>query len=97
VGWVPLPGGDGDNDVELRSLYVRASHRRRGYAAALVGLVDRVARSRGAAAVGLWSDSRFIDAHRLYTRLGFVRQPGERHLDDPSESVELPFRRQVAR
>lgn len=86
VGWAPA-----GPDVELKSLYVGASYRRRGYAAALVGLVERTARERGALRVVLWTDTRFLDAHRLYERLGYVRGPGERPLHDVSQSIELPY------
>ncbi|HEV7209923.1 MAG TPA: GNAT family N-acetyltransferase [Mycobacteriales bacterium] len=85
-GWVP----DGP-EAELKSLYVGARYRRRGYAAALVGLVERAARERGADRLRLWSDSRFLDAHRLYTRLGFTRRPETRELHDSSNSTEVGF------
>lgn len=86
VAWAPA-----GPDVELKSLYVAAPHRRRGYAAALAGLVERTARERRAARVVLWTDTRFTDAHRLYERLGYVRGAGERSLHDVSQSIELPY------
>ncbi len=87
-GW--LPGSDPDT-VELKSLYVAGAHRRRGIAAALVGLVERTARERGAARVELWTDTRFTAAHRLYEHLGYARLPGDRALHDASETVEHPY------
>lgn len=87
IGWAPA----GADAVELKSLYVAAPHRRRGYAAALVGLVERTARQRGARQVELWTDTRFTDAHRRYERLGYTRLPGERPLHDASQSIEYPY------
>lgn len=73
--------GDGP-EPELKSLYVAAPARRRGWGHVLVRLAER------AGAVQLWSDTRFTDAHRLYHRLGW-RDTGERRdLHDPSHSTE---------
>lgn len=94
VGWAPAGAAAGEG-VELKSLYVGSRHRRQGFAAALVGVVERVARQRGASRVELWSDSRFTDAHRLYTRLGYRRQPRTRRLDDPSDTTEYAFHKQL--
>jgi predicted GNAT family N-acyltransferase/RimJ/RimL family protein N-acetyltransferase len=88
VGWAP---GSGPEAVELKTLYVAATARRRGLAAALVGLVERAARERAARRVELWTDTRFHDAHRLYERLGYARLPGERPLHDVSQTIEYPY------
>lgn len=81
--------------VELKRLYVDADHRRQGLAAALVSLVEDHARQLGGRAVDLWSDTRFADAHRLYTRLGY-RDTGERRrLNDPSDTTERHFERRL--
>lgn len=99
--WV-LPAGDGlaaccgwrasgPGVVALTSLYVGAPWRRRGYAAAFVGLVERAARDRACGSVELWTDSRFHDAHRLYTRLGYTRTGATRDLHDRSRTTEHHF------
>ena len=85
-GWQPSDAG-----VELKTLYVGAPWRRRGYALSFVGLVERAARQRGAAAVELWTDTRFHDAHRLYARLGYSRTAGTRDLHDRSNTTEFHF------
>lgn len=91
VGFKPsLPGR-----VELKSLYVGAAARRRGLGARLVAIVEDAARSGGATAVELWTDSRFADAHRLYERLGYRRGPQTRQLHDPSDTTEYFFDRPV--
>lgn len=88
VGLRPAARGGG---VELVKLYVAPQARRRGLGGRLVGLVEAQARTRRAAFVDLWSDTRFVDAHRLYRRLGFVQRPGVRHLFDLSGSREYRF------
>jgi putative acetyltransferase len=90
VGWAPTIL-DGRPAVELKRLYVAPSHRRQGLGRRLVELVESVAVARGAGIVELWSDQRFTDAHALYARLGFERQPETRHLNDPSDTTELHF------
>jgi predicted GNAT family N-acyltransferase len=85
-GWQPSAAG-----VELKTLYVGAPWRRRGYAVAFVGLVERAARQQGAHLVELWTDTRFHDAHRLYARLGYARTAETRDLHDRSRTTELHF------
>jgi predicted GNAT family N-acyltransferase/RimJ/RimL family protein N-acetyltransferase len=85
VGWKPHPEG-----AELKSLYVSAAARRAGLGAQLVHFVER--RVGGAGRLVVWSDSRFIDSHRLYARLGYVLTGGVRELGDRSATVELEFR-----
>ncbi len=82
-----------DGTVELKRLYVLPSHRRRGLAQGLVALVEAHARHRGASAIDLWSDTRFTEAHRLYTRLGYIPTGQTRDLHDPSDTTEYHFRR----
>lgn len=77
--------------AELHRLYVRAAARRQGIAAALCELVEADARASGAAFVDLWSDTRFLDAHRLYERRGYRREPEIRHLNDLSASIEYHY------
>jgi putative acetyltransferase len=49
--------------------------------------------SRRASAIELWSDTRFLDAHRLYEKRGYVRGPKTRELHDKSKSVEYYYRK----
>jgi putative acetyltransferase len=91
VGVTPAaaPGG-----MELRKLYVSASARRLGLGAHLSGLVEEEALRRRAAFIELWSDTRFLDAHRLYHRLGYTPTGASRELHDLSDTVELQFAKQ---
>jgi putative acetyltransferase len=84
------PGG-----VALKSLYVARAARRRGLGGRLVTLVEEEARSREATFIELWTDTRFLDAHRLYERRGYTRGPHTRELHDLSKSVEYFYRRNI--
>ncbi|MCG3131181.1 MAG: hypothetical protein FLDDKLPJ_01959 [Phycisphaerae bacterium] len=78
------------DDAELKTLYVHAAHRRQGLARRLVDLCIAHAASRDARRLILWSDTRFLDAHRLYRRLGFTLD-GLRELKDSNFTWEFGF------
>ena len=75
---------------ELKSLYVHTTLRRQGWGRRLTMLAIDYARSHGKPKMILWSDTRFLDAHRLYRSLGF-REMGTRELHDSNNSVEYGF------
>jgi predicted GNAT family N-acyltransferase/predicted GNAT family acetyltransferase len=81
----------GEGVVELKSMYVAASARRRGLARRLEALVREEALRSGACRVELWSDTRFTEAHATYAALGYTQLPGQRDLQDLSSSWEFPF------
>lgn len=81
--------------AQIHQLYVAADHRRRGLAPRLVDLALAHAAAGGAGAVRLWSDTRFLDAHRFYERHGFQRLPAVRYLADLSSSWEFGFCRRL--
>ena len=76
--------------AELVKLYVAKRERGRGLATRLVATVESAV-SLAFARVELWTDARFLDAHRLYERLSFRRSPGSRTLDDLSHSTEYHY------
>lgn len=80
---------DGDAG-ELKSLYVHSSLRRQGWGRKLTALAIYYARAGGKQKMILWSDTRFLDAHRLYRSLGF-RETSMRDLHDSNNSVEYGF------
>jgi predicted GNAT family N-acyltransferase len=91
--WV-VPGPDGSllasvgaKDREVKAVYVSPSARRQGWGSVLVRMAERTGAGE------LWSDTRFLDAHRLYERLGWHRTGEERALNDPSNSSEWRFLR----
>jgi putative acetyltransferase len=87
VAVVPEEGGV----FELKKLYVSDIARRNGLGARLVSLAESEARTHDASSIVLWTDTRFREAHRLYSRLGFARAPRTRVLNDLSNTVEFHY------
>ena len=92
IGGRPLNGGP---YWELKKLYIDKRCRGIGLGRLMVGLVESEALQRGAPVLELWSDTRFLDAHRLYERLGYHRRPGLRELHDLSNSVEFHYTKRL--
>lgn len=92
VGFEPKTGGV----IELKRLYVDPDARRRGIASRLYAQVQAVARSRGAEAIELWSDTRFGEAHAFYLAHGFRQTGRTRKLNDPSRTTEYQFRLELS-
>lgn len=70
------------DEASIRMLSVAPKHKRRGIATMLsVACVDR-ARAEGKRAVSLHADEIMDVAHRLYERLGFVRDPARDYRPD---------------
>ena len=80
-----------ERSAELHRLYVRPDQRGQGLGSRLVRRAEAHARSKGASRMVLWSDTRFVTAHRLYARLGYEQAEGQRQLADISQSVEYGF------
>jgi putative acetyltransferase len=92
VGWVPSTDPETPADwIRLCKLYVARTHRRQGLASSLCARVEAAAQARGAGGIELWSDTRFLDAHRFYTRRGYQKQPRTRQLFDRSDTTEYYF------
>lgn len=95
VGSVGVSPARDPAGAELRKLYVHRSARRGGLGTRLCELVEADARARGARFVELWSDRRFLDAHRLYEGRGYERGEATRELHDRSSTVEYYFRKEL--
>lgn len=80
--------------AEMKTLYVKKEARGRGLGTRLANLAIETAKERGAKRMELWSDTRFIDAHRMYERLGFARF-GVRDLNDHNNTHEYGYRRDI--
>jgi putative acetyltransferase len=80
-----------DGFVELKKLYLDASVRGGGFARTLVALVEEHARSVNLPRIELWSDTRFTDAHGLYSHLDYEKTGESRHLRDLSNTLEFKF------
>ena len=95
----PIPGRPGElidyedakrvggTDCSLERLYVLPNARKGGLGHALTQTVIDEARRRDRKAMELWSDKRFVDAHRLYGRFG-AEVIADRICHDPDQSPE---------
>jgi putative acetyltransferase len=81
--------------AELKTLYVSPRLRRQGWGRRLSEMVIAYARAKGCRRIVLWSDTRFLDAHRLYMSMGFRQLPETRDLHDSNNSVEYGFEREI--
>lgn len=79
-----------EDSGELKTLYVHTSLRRQGWGRRLTNLAIDYARAAGKQRMILWSDTRFLDAHRLYRSMGFSEM-GIRDLKDSNNTVEYGF------
>ncbi len=96
VGTCGLTPAKDPRGIELRKLYVHRSERESGLGSLFAARCEAAARSRGASFVELWSDVKFVTAHRFYERRGYLRGPATRELGDVSATVELYFRKELA-
>ena len=74
-------------DCSLERLYVDPNARRSGIGYQLVHHVVELAKAEGRTGMELWSDKKFVDAHRLYAKFG-AEVVGERICHDPDQSPE---------
>lgn len=85
----------GDGLAELKRCYLARELRGRGLGSKLLTHALDWARGRGFTRMELWSDVRFAEGHRLYTRHGFEQGEQTRTLADINQSVEAYFRREL--
>jgi GNAT superfamily N-acetyltransferase len=84
-----------ETTAELHRLYLDPGVRGRGLGDALVRTILAWCRDERMRRLVLWSDTRFVHAHRLYLRHGF-HQTGERVLpEDVNHTREYRFERDV--
>ncbi len=95
IGCVGYSPSAEEGGYELKKLYVARGTRRSGIGSTLASLVEQAAANASRRFVDLWSDTRFVTAHRFYERRGYVRGPGSRDLHDKSDTVEFYFRREI--
>lgn len=80
---------------ELSKVYLDRTARGLGIAGRLFGEALGFAKARAASRLELFTDTKFLDGHRFYERLGFRRLPGERFLGDASDTWEFHYERAV--
>lgn len=84
-----LPAIDGA--WEIAKLYVHPDRHGSGTAQALLNTAEAHAFTAGAQRLVLWTDTRFVRAHRFYEKQSWVRDGPIRALDDLSRSVEFGY------
>lgn len=85
----------GQGCLELKKLYLDPDARGNGWARRMVALVEDFARQHDVPVVELWTDTRFRNAHGLYSHLGYTRTGDTRELHDRSNTVEYHFRKKL--
>ncbi|MGE3180559.1 MAG: GNAT family N-acetyltransferase [Phycisphaerae bacterium] len=80
---------------ELKRLYVAPSARKRGLGAAFTEFIHEKICECGCNRAVLWSDTRFLNAHRLYEKYGYRRTGNERDLHDINCTREFEFAREL--
>jgi putative acetyltransferase len=93
VGCAGVVATDDHGVMERKKVYVAKGARQMGLGARLCSLVEVEVMSRRINVIELWSDTRFLDAHRQYESRGYVRGSDTRELHDKSNSVEYYYRR----
>ena len=76
---------------ELKRMYLLREYRGRGHGRRLLDEAVAWARNAGYGEIIAWSDTRFVDAHRLYQRAGF-EQIAVRPEPGPDPAHEFGFR-----
>lgn len=95
-GTVALTPTDAPGVARMRKLFISSAARGRGLGSTLCDLVERTASEEMQAdMMMLYTDSRFLNAHRLYERRGYKRQPGLVHCADASNSIEYVYTKKL--
>jgi len=92
IGYAP----SGKGEAEIKRFYIQQEYRGGGgrvntLARDLLAWLEMRCASRGLSRIQLWSDTRFLRAHRFYGREGYMRQPKTRDLHDSSNTTEFQF------
>lgn len=87
VSYSPVEG----DAFQLKRIYLSGKLRGTGMGLKLLHHVEDCARRRGGRTMALWSDTRFVRAHRFYEREGYVKQAETRDLHDSSNTTEFQF------
>ncbi len=84
-----MPAG---SDVwEIAKLYVHPDCHGAGLAHRLLDMMEAHAAAQGAKSLTLWTDTRFIRAHRFYEKRSWVRAGPVRAIGDLSGSIEFDY------
>lgn len=88
IAFDPIKSGSA---IEIHWMYVDRAAHGRGVAQAMYAKALAFAKARGIKIMELWTDTRFHRAHAFYEKLGFKRSPGDRELQDLSNTTEFHY------
>ncbi len=95
-GTIALTPTDAPRIARLHKLFVSSAARGRGLGKTLCQLAEDAARQTlSAEMIMMYTDSRFLNAHRLYERLKYTRLPGLMQRADASNSVEYVYTKKL--
>lgn len=95
-GTIALTPTDAPHVARLHKLYVSSAARGRGLGRTLCSLAEDAAKqSMSAEMIMMYTDSRFLNAHRLYEHLKYKRLPGLMQRADASNSVEYVYTKKL--
>lgn len=77
---------------ELFKVYVAKSSRGQGLAWSMFNLATDLVDSRDGTGIKLWTDTRFVEGHQFYEKIGFKKIPVVRYLGDASDTWEACYR-----
>ena len=87
MGYLPIK----KNEIEIHKLYIDQKFRKKGLAKLLVKKVETIALRENKSKVFLWTDTRFKEAHKMYSKMNYKKSKKTRKLDDISDTVEYNF------
>ena len=77
---------------ELFKVYVAKATRGQGLAWSMFNLATDLVDERQGHSIKLWTDTRFVEGHAFYEKIGFEKIPVVRFLNDVSDTWEACYR-----
>lgn len=91
VGTIAVAPADAPGSARIQKLYVTMGARGCGLGVTLCSLAEKTALNFGADWIMLYTDTRFVNSHRLYEPLGYTRLSGEQRRADASNLIEFLY------
>lgn len=92
VGSLAIAETTDEQVFELFKVYVAKKGRGQGLAWAMYQQATDLVDSREGTEIKLWTDTRFIEGHQFYEKIGFEKLPVIRRLNDVSDTWEFCYR-----
>ncbi len=91
VGSLAIAETTQEGVFELFKVYVSKHARGQGLAWSMYNLATDLVDSRQGHRIKLWTDTRFVDGHAFYDKVGFDKAPVVRRLNDVSDTWEYCY------